>query len=79
MNDLDSRTARATATRALVRHQGVILYGQPLYCLSCGRQDGWVTRDLPDGVFYLCDGCEQRYGVPEVLQPRPDLDEARVI
>jgi hypothetical protein len=63
----------------------VLLWGEPVYCLSCGHQDGYVTVDLPPGVFYLCGvaapcgcECERTYGVPPEMVTRPDLDEAMV-
>lgn len=74
---LDSRAQVPRATKALARHLGVVRYGEPLYCLSCGRQDGWVTRDLPPGVMYLCAACEAAYGVPAAMTARPDLDAMR--
>jgi hypothetical protein len=77
---LDSRVrlTKPRGVKRLVRHLGVLLWGEPVYCLSCGSQDGWVTHGLPPGVFYLCGGCETKYGVPEEFHRRPDLDEARM-
>ncbi len=88
---LPSTASRPTGLRRLTRHMGVLLWGQPVHCLSCGHQDGWTTTDTqrpkePGGlVFYLCgsDGtcgcdCERRYGVPPEMA-RPDLDEARIV
>jgi len=68
VDSLDSRSRVPHQTRALVRYKGTVLYGEPLHCHSCGSQDGWVTRDLPPGVIYLCDECEHRYGVPPELR-----------
>ncbi len=74
---LDSRAARPHGLRPLLRRFGAIILGQPVYCLSCGSQDGYVPVGLPPGVFYLCGACEGRYGVPDVLKRRPDLDAER--
>jgi hypothetical protein len=62
--------------RPLVRLHGVVLHGEPCYCLGCGSQDGFVTTELPPGVFYLCGNCEQKYGVPEEFHRRPDIARA---
>lgn len=80
MTDLDSRVRLAPpkGIRALVRRHGTVVLGEPVYCMSCGKQDGYVTVDLPLGVFDLCGDCETKYGVPEVFTPRPDLEQARV-
>lgn len=35
-------------------------YGEPLFCSSCGCLEGFVTVDLPPGVFEVCgpdNGC----------------------
>ena len=69
---------RPRGIRPLVRFGGVILHGEPIYCLGCGSQDGFCTIELPPGVFYLCGECEAKYGVPDEFYRRTDLDEARV-
>lgn len=60
--------------KPLVRLFGVIVHGEPLYCIACGKQHGFVTVDLPPGVVYECDECVTRYGVAPGLIPRPDLE-----
>lgn len=33
-----------------------------IYCLNCGKQAGVVTIELPPGVIYVCDECNERMG-----------------
>ena len=73
----DSRSSLHRGVRPLVRLGGSIVHGEPVFCLSCGKQDGWVTADLPPGVVYVCDACSALHGEPEGFTPRPDLDLAR--
>lgn len=77
MDTLDSRVHRPRGIRALVRRAGAVVHGEPVYCLSCGRPDGYVPVELPPGVFYLCGECEARYGVPDALRRRDDLEQLR--
>jgi len=83
---LDSRAAKPRGIRPLVRHRGVLIHGEPVYCVSCGHQSGFTTfgMDRRAGpVIFLCAGedacgcdCTGRFGVPpEMLTPVPDPDD----
>jgi hypothetical protein len=74
---IESRSRRPRGIRELVRRFGVIVHGEPVYCVSCGSQDGYVPIGLPPGVIYLCGTCEATYGIPPEMLARPDLDAAR--
>ena len=74
MDDSRVRLAPPRRLRPLVRLFGSVVYGEPLYCVSCGRQHGFVTVELPPGVVYECDECVARFGVAPGLTPRPDLE-----
>lgn len=73
---LDSRVRDRRNVRAIGRNLGVVAYGEPVFCVSCGSVGGHVTIDLPPGVIYLCGECESAFGVPSEMNPRPDLDAA---
>lgn len=74
-SSLDGRLERAIGVRAVGRNLGQVVYGEPVYCMSCGSRDGYVTIDLPPGVLYICGECETRFGVPPEMKARPDLDK----
>ena len=74
--DLDSRLERAVGVREMGRNLGSVAYGEPVFCLSCAKPDGYVTVDLPPGVFSLCGECETTFGVPAEMIARPDLNQA---
>lgn len=50
-----------------------------IYCLNCGKRAGAVTVELPPGVIYICDECEERMGpLPlEAVQFPVDLRGSR--
>jgi hypothetical protein len=75
---VDSRATIARTLRPLRRFAGSVQYGEPSYCVSCGRFDGFVTVGLPPGVIDICGECESTYGVPPEMTARPDLD-AKVV
>lgn len=78
LDSADSRTRKAVL-RPMARKDGVVLFGQPVYCTSCGKHDGYVTVGLPDNIVYACPDCEAKYGDALAgLKARPDLDEERV-
>lgn len=79
MNDLESRARRPrhSTLRQIVRPEGFVVEGQPVLCTSCGSHDGWVPTELPPGVIYLCGECEAKFGVPDELSARADLDAQR--
>ncbi len=35
---------------------------EAIYCLSCGKPSGYVTRDLPPGVVAICNACTRAAG-----------------
>ena len=35
-----------------------------VYCVNCGRDGGLVTEEWAEQVFYLCDKCAERKGMP---------------
>ncbi len=76
---MDSRASRPKHVRPLVRHLGVLRHGEPVYCVSCGRQEGWVTVDLPPGVIALCSACELRYGKPTEMMTKVDPEWHRSV
>ena len=41
--------------------------GEPIFCISCGAQEGYVTLGLPPGVFAVCSACEAKFGMPEEM------------
>lgn len=64
LRDIDSRVSGvsvgpAGVVRPLYTPDGL---NERLYCLSCGAPCGYVTRDLPPGVIYICDPCHARSG-----------------
>jgi hypothetical protein len=75
MDSLDARLRRPVGVKAIGRNLGSVVYGEPAFCVSCGRLDGYVTVGLPPGVIYLCGTCEGKYGVPPEMTARPDLDK----
>lgn len=78
IDDSRVRLTRPRGVRPLVRLPGLgIIHGEPLYCVSCGQQHGFVTFELPPGVVYECDECVAKYGEAPGLTPRPDLDRLR--
>lgn len=65
----------------LVRHvRGVIdgflgrfrLQLEPIFCANCGCDGGFVPTENMTFVFYLCDPCHERHGVPEGTYAVPD-------
>jgi hypothetical protein len=80
MEDSRVRLFKPRGVKPLVRLPELgIVHGEPLYCVGCGKQHGWVTFELPPGVVYECDECVAKYGEAPGLVPRPDLDERRVL
>lgn len=58
--------------------------GEPIFCASCTCFCGYVTAELPAGIFFLCDGdngcghnCETRFGVMPEMHRVADPDGYR--
>jgi len=61
----DSRLRHEVAVGAagmVRRHKTVDGRLEVLYCLNCGRKAGAVTVELPPGVIYVCEACNERMG-----------------
>lgn len=62
--DMDSRVHGVSVgvsgvVRPLITPDG---QNEAIYCLSCGKSSGYVTRELPPGVIFVCDACTARSG-----------------
>jgi hypothetical protein len=85
---MDSRLTKPIGVKPIARHMGVLLHGEPVFCVSCGHRGGIVTfgmdRKAGSAIFLCgtdngcgCD-CETRFGVPpEMFTKVPDPDDYR--
>ena len=79
---MDSRARTPRGVVPFARHLGVLLHGEPVFCVSCGHQNGRVTHGMDrraGPVIYLCAtngcgcDCEARFGrPPEMFTKLPD-------
>lgn len=84
---MDSRARKPKGLKTFNRHLGVLLYGEPVYCVSCGHQSKWsrvthVDRDAGPLIF-ICTStesscgcnCEGRFGRPEEMFTKVSEEE----
>ncbi len=64
LTDLDSRVLGVSVGAGGIVRPSFTPDGlnERIYCLSCGRPSGYVTRELPPGVIYICDDCTAKAG-----------------
>lgn len=66
----DARTTRPLGEKAHRDHGQM----ERVYCVNCGADGGWVTKDWAAHVFYLCDACAEIHGT----LPVPQIPDALV-
>ncbi len=47
---------------------------QPIYCVNCGKLEGYIPRGTVSWVCFLCNLCSDTHGYNAALLPCPDKD-----
>lgn len=45
---------------------------QPIHCFNCGKNTGYVPKEITTFVSWLCDDCSQKWGQDADLHDCPD-------